>query len=67
MKPSDFKSMHNGERFQVRQISEGWQVYADGLKHIASCTRPDVADMVAKCLNHVAVAEVCCAQGQMQR
>lgn len=59
MKPSDFNPMHNGERFQVRQISvmagrTEWQVYADGLQHIALCGSPDIADMIAECLNEKA-------------
>ncbi len=57
------KKQHNGERFQVRQVSvmagrSEWQVYADGLQHIASCISPDVADMIAKCLNDAACQDL---------
>lgn len=63
MKPSDFEPMHNGERFQVRQVSvmggrSEWQVYADGLQHIASCCRAEIADMIAKCLNDAACQRI---------
>lgn len=54
MKPSDFKPMHNGERFQVRMLNGEWQVYSTGLKHIALCDCQKIADMIAKCLNEKA-------------
>lgn len=54
MKPSDFKPMHNGERFQVRMLNGGWQVYAAELEHIAMCDSAEMAGMIAKCLNDAA-------------
>lgn len=54
MKPADFKKQHNGQRFQVRRLGHEWQVYANGLTHIALCSRPEIADMIANSLETVA-------------
>lgn len=58
MKPSDFKPMHNGERFQVRMLNGEWQVYGAELEHIALCDCAEIADMIAKCLNDAACQPV---------
>lgn len=52
--PSEFAPMHNGERFQVRQLTDRWQIYADGMRHIAMCDKPEYAEMIAQCLNQSA-------------
>ena len=59
MTPTDFARQHDGRRFQVRVLGKEWQVYGHGMEHIASCSRPECADMVADALEfHAAELEI---------
>lgn len=44
----------DGKRFQVRTLNGEWQVYSACLLHICTCTKREVAEMVADTLERVA-------------
>ena len=59
MKPSDFPRFERGDgkRFHVRIFCQEWQVYGQGLIHVAMCMTEGMANMVADALEAAAELE----------